>query len=230
MNILRQFGIKLERVDKNSEHVLTSDYTQISQSNLENIISHPVLSPLEHKQNPFLKLSPFSQSSSNNNDDFHVFIDGSAINNGSAYCKAGYAVIFPNHEHLNIAEKLNNRTFVATNNRAEYMACIRALEQADTEDSNRKMTLVIHSDSKLLIDSMTKWIKTWKKNNWLKSDGKKVLNRDLLERLCDLLNHRKVIWKHVRAHTGGQDYNSIWNDVADKMAKHVVSLKQDNLF
>ena len=110
------------------------------------------------------------------------------------------------------------------------MACIRALEQADTEDSNRKMTLVIHSDSKLLIDSMTKWIKTWKKNNWLKSDGKKVLNRDLLERLCDLLNHRKVIWKHVRAHTGGQDYNSIWNDVADKMAKHVVSLKQDNLF
>ena len=105
------------------------------------------------------------------------------------------------------------------------MACIRALEQASQEDPNNKHTLVIYSDSKLLIDSMTKWINGWKKNNWVKRDGKKVLNRDLLERLCHLLSHRKVIWRHVRAHTGGQDYNSKWNDIADQMAKKAVSVQ-----
>ena len=159
----------------------------------------------------------------NETKQFHVFIDGSAIDNGSKSCRAGYAAVFPNHPHLTISEPLrSNYQNVATNNRAEYMACITALEQANLEDPQCKMMLTIHTDSKLLMDSMTKWIRNWKRNNWKKSDGREVLNRDLLERLDRLLSFRRVNWIHVRAHTGGKDYNSIWNDKADEMAKEAV--------
>ena len=134
--------------------------------------------------------------------------------------------MFPNHPHLTISEPLkSDHRFVATNNRAEYMACIVALEQANIEDPQYNLMLSIHTDSKLLMDSMTKWIKNWKRNNWKKSDGHEVLNRDLLERLDRLLSFRRVYWKHVKAHTGGKDYFSVWNDKADEMAKNAVHLK-----
>ena len=257
MNILKQFGIKIEKVNKNDNThklPLTSHHSlsHISHTSHTSHISHtsPQILPqsllktddmlqpepkefLDNLTNVLQSQQPASSQTLSShkihNNEFHVFIDGSAINNGSKNCRAGYAVIFPNHEHLNIAEALNNHHFVATNNRAEYMACIRALEQASQEDPNNKYTLVIHSDSKLLIDSMTKWISGWKKNNWVKRDGKKVLNRDLLENLCQLLSHRKVIWRHVRAHTGGTDYNSKWNDIADKMAKKAVSIQSQKI-
>jgi len=258
MNILRQFGIKLEKVNKDEVmYPLSSTQSSLqssSQSSLQSsqttqkILPQSILKTddilqtepkefLDNLTNVLQQSSLSSQKFNNNNNnnnnnnstnEINVFIDGSAIHNGSKNCRAGYAVIFPNHEHLNIAEPLSTKTFVATNNRAEYMACIRALEQASQEDPNNKHTLIIHSDSKLLIDSMTKWINGWKKNNWVKRDGKKVLNRDLLEKLCHLLNHRKVIWRHVRAHTGGTDYNSKWNDIADKMAKKAVSVQCQN--
>jgi hypothetical protein len=34
-----------------------------------------------------------------------------------------------------------------------------------------------------------------------------------------MLCKRKVVFKHVLAHTGGNDWHSIWNAKADKLAK-----------
>jgi ribonuclease HI len=41
----------------------------------------------------------------------------------------------------------------------------------------------------------------------------------LLKVLDELLKKRKVVFKHVRAHTGKKDWESINNDLADRMAK-----------
>jgi ribonuclease HI len=218
MSILKQFGIDAIPISLKQTKINLSDFDSSINNRLE---MHGIISSSGNAAKNDLHV--FSNAAKN---DLHVFIDGSAIGNGSKSCRAGYAAVFPNHPHLTISEPLkSDHRFVATNNRAEYMACIVALEQANIEDPQYNLMLSIHTDSKLLMDSMTKWIKNWKRNNWKKSDGHEVLNRDLLERLDRLLSFRRVYWKHVKAHTGGKDYFSVWNDKADEMAKNAVHLK-----
>ena len=145
-----------------------------------------------------------------------VFTDGSALNNGAKNCKAGYACVWPEHRELDFSEPIPQ----GTNNRAEYLAVIKAIETADgVLDTAFEKTLVIYTDSMLLINTITKWMGGWKRNSWRKSDGYPIANPDLVKRLDELMVRRRVSLRHVRAHTGGTDYESRYNDVADRMAK-----------
>ncbi|KAF4318017.1 hypothetical protein G195_008734 [Phytophthora kernoviae 00238/432] len=146
-----------------------------------------------------------------------AFCDGSALQNGQRGCQAGYACIFPHHTEWNVATKLVEDR--ATNNRAEYLAGLEALKRANIENPDGNRVLYIFSDSMLLIRSMTEWVGTWQKNGWKKSDGAAVMNRDLLELLVKETDSRRVLWRHVKAHTGKQDWKSKWNDVADNAAR-----------
>jgi len=156
------------------------------------------------------------------NNDLIVFTDGSTINNGKKNAKAGFGVYWPYLNHLSGSYTLPNNE-VQTNNRAEYRACIQALKQADEIDPNRNKKLIIYSDSMLLINSMTKWIYTWRKNNWKKADKNPVLNQDLLEILSSYIigstKIRNINWIHVQSHTGNTDWISVQNDIVDKLAK-----------
>jgi ribonuclease HI len=150
-------------------------------------------------------------------DPIVVFTDGAASNNGKLYARASYAAVFPYHSHLNKSARLQGST--QTNNRAEYMAVIVALQQAQKEDPTYVRELHIYTDSELLLKSATVWMKGWIKNGWKTKDKKPVKNKDLLVLLHELLSQRVAKWNHVRAHTGGDDWKSIWNDKADKMAR-----------
>lgn len=147
-----------------------------------------------------------------------VFTDGSAIGNGKKNAKAGYAAVWPNHPHLTFAKPLEGA--VKTNNRAEFMACIDALHAADAEDPMRKETIHIFTDSELLINTVTKWMGSWKRNGWRKSSGEPIMNEDLVKRLDEFVRMgRPIKWTHVDAHTGKSDWASVWNDKVDKLAK-----------
>uniref|UniRef100_A0A6C0KWW7 ribonuclease H n=1 Tax=viral metagenome TaxID=1070528 RepID=A0A6C0KWW7_9ZZZZ len=148
-------------------------------------------------------------------DGVIVFTDGASKGNGSKHSRSGCAAIFPNHLELNITHTL---PVGSTNNRAEYTAVQLALEQVDREDSMKRKTVYIYTDSQLIVDSMSKWITQWKRNGWKKKDGKPVLNQDILKRIDDLSQLRRVVYKHVMAHTGRDDWESVWNDRADKEA------------
>ncbi|KAG7387146.1 RNA-DNA hybrid ribonuclease [Phytophthora pseudosyringae] len=147
-----------------------------------------------------------------------AFCDGSALENGRRRCRAGYACIFPHNEDWNVAKQLAEER--ATNNRAEYMAALEGMKRANVEDPDASRMLYIFSDSMLLIRSMTEWVGTWQKNNWIKSDGAPVQNRDLLELLMAEKGDRRIRWTHVKAHTGKTDWRSKWNDVADNAARN----------
>lgn len=85
-----------------------------------------------------------------------------------------------------------------TNNRMELMAAITALELL-----NEECEVTLHSDSRYLVDAMTKgWLTGWKKKGWIKSDKKPVLNRDLWERLDRALDGHDITWKWVKGHAG----------------------------
>ncbi|CAM6121144.1 unnamed protein product [Calypogeia fissa] len=146
-----------------------------------------------------------------------AFTDGSALSNGTANSRAGWACVFPHNQAWNRAEPLQGSQ--QTNNRAEYRAAIEALKRANIEDPLKVQPIYIFSDSMLLIRSMTEWIKNWIARGWRKSDGQKVLNDDLLKELLEEQGKRRIIWQHVPAHTNGTDWKSKWNDLADQMAK-----------
>lgn len=98
-----------------------------------------------------------------------------------------------------------------TNNRMEMQAAIAALQFLKQSGQTKPITL--YTDSEYLINSVTKWVKGWKKKGWKKSDGKPVLNQDLLETLDDL-NSPQVKWEYVRGHAG-----NIGNERCDTIAR-----------
>ena len=97
-----------------------------------------------------------------------------------------------------------------TNNIMELTALIKALEYVGPAGS-----LLIRADSSYVINSMTKWATGWRKRGWRKSDGKPVLNRELIERLLNLYESRtgytEVEW--VRGHNG-----DVANEFVDRLA------------
>jgi ribonuclease HI len=149
----------------------------------------------------------------------NVFTDGSCINNGKNKKNklAGYGCVFPEYPQFNYHAKLEGAE--KTNNRAEYSACIAAYNIADKIDPKREKILIVHTDSELMINSLTKWLPGWKAKNWKKADGSPVKNVDLLMILESCMKKRVATFKHVRAHTGKKDWASIHNDLADQLAK-----------
>jgi ribonuclease HI len=106
-----------------------------------------------------------------------------------------------------------------TNNRAELMAVISAFDIADKIDPGKTTPLMVYTDSELVINSVMKWMSGWKRHGWRKSDGKTIMNKDLIMMLDERKALRPVSMKHVRAHTGRSDWESMWNDAADKLAR-----------
>ena len=75
------------------------------------------------------------------------------------------------------------------------------------------------TDSMLIINTMTKWIFKWEKNNYIKSDGNIVKNLELVKLLRKQSQLRPIEFKHVHAHTNDNTWESFYNNKADKYAK-----------
>jgi ribonuclease HI len=74
-----------------------------------------------------------------------VYTDGSCLNNGREGAKGGIGVFFSEKDERNLSEKLDSK-ITPTNQRAELMAAIRALEIIKNEES-----IEIRTDSKYTI-------------------------------------------------------------------------------
>jgi ribonuclease HI len=153
-----------------------------------------------------------------------VFTDGACVRNGKPGAKGSYAVVWPKHMHLNFARLLppNEKQ---TNNRAELRAVLAAIEQANAVvDPSMSKTLIVHTDSMLIVNTVTKWMAAWKRNNWRKAgkDGAPVMNVDLLKTLDQRLGQRNIVFRFVRAHTNRRDFDSVHNHIVDQLATGVL--------
>jgi ribonuclease HI len=102
-----------------------------------------------------------------------------------------------------------------TNNRMEYMAALNGLRALPPHSR-----ACIVTDSRLLLDSMTKWIAGWKRRGWRTAGGDPVKNRDLVQALeAEIARHAAVRWHWVRGHeTGDEHAHKALNDRADRLA------------
>lgn len=152
----------------------------------------------------------------------HIYTDGSCFGNNSKNKKnAGIGVYWGENDPRNISEPLPEE-YKKTNNVAELVAIRRALDCIDNEDC-KDCDYEIYTDSQYSINSITKWIKEWKKNGWKKKNGKNILNLKLIQdihfKYIELLKKYKIRFIYIEAHTNKNDINSLGNKEADKLAK-----------
>ena len=95
-----------------------------------------------------------------------------------------------------------------TNNRMELMAAIMALEAL-----KKQSTVVLHTDSKYVLQGITEWMTNWKKRGWKTAAKKPVKNEDLWRRLDSAIEPHDINWIWVKGHSGDAG-----NDKADMLA------------
>ncbi|MEM6857322.1 MAG: ribonuclease HI [Pseudomonadota bacterium] len=95
-----------------------------------------------------------------------------------------------------------------TNNRMEMTAAIRGL-CALTEPCK----VELYSDSKYVLDGITKWVEGWKRRGWVTASRKPVRNADLWHELIAAAARHEVEWHWVKGHAGQPE-----NERVDKLA------------
>jgi ribonuclease HI len=95
-----------------------------------------------------------------------------------------------------------------TNNRMELRAAIEALNAL-----NGERDVVLHTDSKYVMDGITNWMTGWKMRGWKTAARKPVKNQDLWIALDAAAARHNITWKWVRCHTGVSG-----NEMADALA------------
>lgn len=81
-----------------------------------------------------------------------VYTDGACSSNGTKKARAGMGVYFGENHPLNVSEPVSGR---ATNNCGEIQATTKAIQLARSMGIDK---LAIKTDSKFVIDSVTKWM------------------------------------------------------------------------
>ncbi len=132
-----------------------------------------------------------------------IYTDGACSGNPGA---GGWGTILVYNGH---EKELSGGEANTTNNRMEIMAVIEGLKAL-----KEPCEVTLTSDSQYVCNAITKgWAKSWKKNNWIKSDKTQAKNADLWEELLKLLAVHKVNIVWVRGHNGHP-----YNERCDKLA------------
>ncbi|MCP9801155.1 ribonuclease H [Synechococcus sp. RedBA-s] len=106
--------------------------------------------------------------------------------------------------------ELGGAAAATTNNRMELTAALALMEELKTLPLHPDLRL--RTDSRYLIDGLTKWLPGWKRKGWRTASGGPVLNRDLWEEL-DRARLPGLSLAHVKGHSGDPD-----NDRCDAIA------------
>ena len=128
-----------------------------------------------------------------------VYTDGGASGNPGP---GGYGMVMLSGQHR---KEINGGFRLTTNNRMELLAVIIALETLKFDGTD----VTIYSDSKYVIDSVTKgWVFNWEKKNFAKKK-----NPDLWKRFLKIYPKHSVKFVWVKGHAGNE-----LNEVADRLA------------
>lgn len=131
-----------------------------------------------------------------------IFTDGACKGNPGP---GGWGVLLRLGQH---EKEMSGSDPDTTNNRMEMMAVIQGLN-ALTEPCD----VTIHSDSRYVIDGMTKWIEGWQRKGWINASKQPVRNADLWHELIDAVRRHEVAWEWVRGHNGHSE-----NERVDQLA------------
>ena len=102
---------------------------------------------------------------------------------------------------------------LTTNNRAELLAVITALEAL-----NQPCRVTLYSDSRYIVDAMeTGAAVRWRSNGWMRTKKARAKNADLWDRLLRAAERHEITFKWVKGHSGVAD-----NELCDALAEAVL--------
>ncbi|MFM2300817.1 MAG: ribonuclease [Pseudomonadota bacterium] len=131
-----------------------------------------------------------------------IFTDGACKGNPGP---GGWGAVLRMGHH---EKDISGHEPATTNNRMELTAVIRALNAL-----KEPCEVHLHTDSRYVIDGITKWIFGWQKNGWKNSQKKPVLNAELWQDLIAAVRPHRIEWIWVKGHDGHPE-----NERADKLA------------
>ncbi|CAN5294083.1 ribonuclease HI [soil metagenome] len=135
-------------------------------------------------------------------DKVEIFTDGACKGNPGP---GGWGAVL----RMGTTEKeLSGGERLTTNNRMEMTAAIEGLNAL-----TRPCQVTLSTDSRYVMDGLTKWIKGWQKNGWKTADKKPVKNADLWQALLDAAKPHRIAWQWVKGHAGHPE-----NELADRLA------------
>jgi len=132
----------------------------------------------------------------------HMATDGACKGNPGP---GGWGVVIragDKEKELSGGEKLT------TNNRMELTAAIKGLEAL-----KRPCQIILSTDSRYVMDGLTKWLAGWQRNGWRTAAKQPVKNADLWRELIAAAAPHRIRWEWVKGHAGHPE-----NERADKLA------------
>ena len=105
-------------------------------------------------------------------------------------------------------KELSGGEALTTNNRMELTAAIQGLNAL-----TRPCAVTLSTDSRYVMDGLTKWIHGWKRNGWRTADKKPVKNAELWQALLAAAEPHQIKWVWVKGHAGHPD-----NERVDRLA------------
>ena len=155
-----------------------------------------------------------------------VFTDGACGSNGKKGARAAWSAWFPDHKEMSDAQVVPADQ-QQTNQRGELMGINQAVQIIE-KNFPYETDIHIFTDSEYSRNCLTTWLPAWLSNNWRTKANKDVCHRDLIEDTSTRLSKfNSFMITHVDAHTGGSDYNSVNNAMADKLATRVLNPDED---
>ena len=126
-----------------------------------------------------------------------IYTDGACSGNPGP---GGYGAILIYND---VEKEISGGELNTTNNKMEMMGVIKALEIL-----KEKCDVEVYSDSAYVVNSINqKWVYSWKKNNWVKSNKSKAKNIDLWERMLELISYHNVRFIKIKGHADNK-YNN----------------------
>lgn len=133
-----------------------------------------------------------------------MYTDGACSGNPGP---GGWGVLL---RHKDIEKELSGGASETTNNRMELTAVIEGLKAL-----KKPCDITLYTDSKYVMEGVTKWLPNWKRNGWKTSNKKgAVKNQELWEELDKLLPLHEIQWIWVKGHAGHEE-----NERVDTLAR-----------
>lgn len=131
-----------------------------------------------------------------------MYTDGACRGNPGP---GGWGVLL---RHGTVQKTLHGGAPQTTNNQMELTAVIKGLEAL-----KQPCQVVLYTDSKYVLEGITKWIHGWKRNGWRTAGKSPVKNGELWQRLDQAAARHSIEWRWVKGHSGDAG-----NERADQLA------------
>jgi ribonuclease HI len=132
----------------------------------------------------------------------HMATDGACKGNPGP---GGWGVVIRSGDK---EKELSGGEALTTNNRMEMTAAIRGLTAL-----KRPCRVVLSTDSRYVMDGLTKWLPGWLRNGWRTAAKQPVKNADLWQELVAAAAPHQIRWEWVKGHAGHPE-----NERADTLA------------